>query len=219
MDNHSINNINNKFSEESKIYLKRYEPPLRKQLNLFETEFIKRGWAKLALTEDKEFNAFDVGIGAGRIISTLSELEGARIFGIDISQEMIDVALNNVKDKNKIVKIVRGNFAESIPFEDNYFDFITAIRCLKYNENWKDILINLSKKLKKNGILVFTMINVNHDFLRAFPNISNGPSSLFFACIPCLIHSDYLQPWVHFCLFWDSFSDADFSITIFLPEV
>jgi len=59
------------------------------------------------------------------------------------------------------VKIERCDTSrEDIPY-DNEFDFVSAIRVLKYNENWREIINKISQRLEKGGIFVFTMINNN----------------------------------------------------------
>ncbi|MBI4990653.1 methyltransferase domain-containing protein, partial [Candidatus Gottesmanbacteria bacterium] len=47
---------------------------------------------------------------------------------------------------------------EKIPFK-NKFDFISAIRILKYIPNWKEVIDKISKQLSHEGICVFSVLN------------------------------------------------------------
>jgi SAM-dependent methyltransferase len=123
------------------------------------------GWIEKQLQGLGKINIriLDIGVGSGRLIRTYGEYldthngDHSQIHGIDISQLMIDHCRKEVPE----AKLERCNIAsEFIPFE-GLFDFISAIRVLKYNESWRDILAKLSDKTAKNGILAFTMLNSN----------------------------------------------------------
>jgi SAM-dependent methyltransferase len=61
--------------------------------------------------------ALDVGCGTGRLSRALAENEGARVWGVDPSPEMVAVA----RSKSVNVKQAR---AESLPFKDAWFDAV-----------------------------------------------------------------------------------------------
>ena len=67
----------------------------------------------------------DVGCGKGFLIYDFTKvLQGLEIHGIDISQYAIDNAKEEIKDCLQV-----GN-ATSLPFPDNYFDFVYSITTL-----------------------------------------------------------------------------------------
>lgn len=108
-------------------------------------------------------NIFDIGIGNGRILNLLikDSLKNARISGIDISEGMIKYCQKIFTGNKKISKLSVCNISkEPINFK-NKFDFVTAVRVLKYNRNWPTIIKKVSNKLNKNGVFVFTMPNYN----------------------------------------------------------
>jgi len=110
----------------------------------------------------KHNNVLDIGPGNGRIINKYLEVGNKKIsiLGLDISDNMVSFCRKKF-DKNLNVKIEKCDLSsEDIPYEKK-FDFISAIRVLKYNENWRDIIKKISQRLEEDGIFIFTMINNN----------------------------------------------------------
>lgn len=108
-------------------------------------------------------NILDIGVGNGRILNLLvkDSLENAKVFGIDISDSMVKYCQKIFVNNRKVSKLSVCNISkEPINFK-NKFDFVTAIRILKYNRNWPAIIKKVSNKLNKNGVFVFTMPNYN----------------------------------------------------------
>jgi ubiquinone/menaquinone biosynthesis C-methylase UbiE len=93
----------------------------------------------------------DIGIGTGRCSSLLAK-KGAKIYGIDISDEMPKKARiklgNSLMDLN-IIDVQRG-----IPYPYSSFDTILCIRVLKYMPNWKFVINEISRVLKPGGFLI-----------------------------------------------------------------
>lgn len=104
--------------------------------------------------------ALDVGIGNGRIIEhVLATTRTTELYGVDIAQEMVDVCSQKFATHNRVRDLrVCDVSAEALPF-DAQFDFISAVRVLKYNANWKEIVVSLLDALVVNGIFVFSMPN------------------------------------------------------------
>ncbi len=63
----------------------------------------------------------DVGCGTGRLAAALAEKAAAKVWGVDASREMVEVARANVPAS---VGIRRGR-AEELPFRDGWFDRVT----------------------------------------------------------------------------------------------
>jgi SAM-dependent methyltransferase len=59
----------------------------------------------------------DVGCGTGRLSVALAEKEGARVWGVDPSQEMLEVA------RGKGVHVKQAQ-AEALPFKDGWFEAV-----------------------------------------------------------------------------------------------
>lgn len=108
-------------------------------------------------------NILDIGVGNGRILNILinDSSKNSKIFGIDISEEMIEYCQKIFKKNKKISKLSICNISKEPLIFKNKFDFVTAVRILKYNKNWRIIIKRVSKILNKNGVFVFTMPNYN----------------------------------------------------------
>lgn len=108
-------------------------------------------------------NILDIGIGNGRILSLLikESLKNAKVSGIDISDSMVKYCQKIFVNNKKVSKLSVCNISKEPIIFKNKFDFVTAIRILKYNRNWPAIIKKVSNKLKKNGVFIFTMPNYN----------------------------------------------------------
>jgi ubiquinone/menaquinone biosynthesis C-methylase UbiE len=129
----------------------------KRKLSKKELEFIKN-----FLLTFKPLTVLDIGIGTGRILDVLVKniLPQAELYGMDISDEMVKICKERFKDNKKIKRIETCDVAaEKICFDKN-FDFVTAIRILKYNPNWKEIIKKIYDKMQKGGVFIFTMPNI-----------------------------------------------------------
>lgn len=140
----------------------KYWQSLGKQMLLRkELDFISRF---LAFAHAKD--ALDIGIGSGRILENyLRQPFPKHIDGIDISQTMVGVCQKRFMRSKRIRTLTVCNIAtQNLPFPARY-DFVSAIRVLKYNQNWKEIIEKIFGYLKNEGVVVFSMPN-KHAFIR-----------------------------------------------------
>lgn len=133
----------------------------KQELSKMELGFINK-----YLKKTKSQHILDMGVGSGRIIENyLENFTVKGIYGIDWASSMVNFCRNKFKNKKEVQKIVVCNISkERFPFK-NKFDFISAIRVLKYNQNWQEVIGKTINSLSSNGIFVFTMSNKN-SFLR-----------------------------------------------------
>lgn len=95
----------------------------------------------------------EIGFGQGRLISAMaSRIDSGKIYGIDISDEMVKVAgKRNMKwIKNDKVEIRKASI-EEIPYPDNYFDNVFTCNTIYF---WPEPTENISqvrRVLKPNG--------------------------------------------------------------------
>ena len=105
-------------------------------------------------------SVLDIGIGNGRILANyLQNAKKSVIYGVDISEKMVNVCKKKFQKNPAVAKLAVHDFSKSkLPF-DTTFDFISAIRVLKYNRNWADMIGKISRMLNSEGITVFCMPN------------------------------------------------------------
>jgi len=151
------NDINkNHWDELAGNYSKTWKGYGKNEMNKREMEFIAK-----YLKKSNQNLLLDLGVGNGRILETLFENTkmNSEIYGLDVSSKMVAICKEKFKNIQKIKKLNTCDIAnEAFPFNKN-FDFITAIRVLKYNKNWREIINKIYKELNHDGIFVFTMVN------------------------------------------------------------
>jgi len=105
----------------------------------------------------------DIGVGNGRILENIiaNSKEGAEIYGVDISENMINICRQKFKEEVTVKRLEVCDVSQKDICFDDKFDLITVIRVLKYNRNWVEILDRIYKKLNKGGTCIFSMPN-NH---------------------------------------------------------
>jgi ubiquinone/menaquinone biosynthesis C-methylase UbiE len=126
-----------------------------KELSKKEEEHVKK------FIPQKTIKVLDYGTGSGRFLNVLLKNTSpeSEIYALDISEVMV----KHCQEKfgmNRKVKGIKTIVENSENIDDHYktkFDFITAVRVLKYNSNWRKILTNLFKILENNGTIIFTM--------------------------------------------------------------
>ena len=113
------------------------------------------------LKKHKPLSILDIGIGNGRILDILNRNSNAKakIYGIDISGEMVKICQSKFKNYHKITNLkICDLSSQELPFK-NKFDFATSIRVLKYNANWKKMIKRVFNSLNPEGVFIFTMPN------------------------------------------------------------
>ncbi|HSR89588.1 MAG TPA: methyltransferase domain-containing protein [Candidatus Udaeobacter sp.] len=95
----------------------------------------------------------DVGAGTGRLSLSLAS-RGAQVTALDVSPKMLEL----VKRKNGKIETVVGD-AESLPFENETFDIVTAAFLIVHLKNPTRFFDEAYRVLKDGGILAVTNIN------------------------------------------------------------
>ncbi|MFC1696826.1 class I SAM-dependent methyltransferase [Nanoarchaeota archaeon] len=95
----------------------------------------------------------DLGCGSG-IYADLLIKKGAKVFGIDISKKLIEIAKQEVpKGKFKV-----ANF-EKLPYKKHTFDIAISALALHYVKDWNKVFKEVNRVLKKGGIFIFSTGN------------------------------------------------------------
>ena len=133
-----------------------WEPPAKRRLNARELEFVGRH------LDPSAREALDIGVGNGRILAEiLRRAPTCTVRGVDLAPAMVDVCRQRFAGEPRIADLQVCDVAtEPLPFERS-FDFISAIRVLKYSANWREVIQRLADALVVDGVFVFTMPNRN----------------------------------------------------------
>lgn len=100
----------------------------------------------------RDHNVLDIGCGAGRVTLALQKMN-YNVMGIDYSIKMIEIA------KKKKINVIVDDVT-NLSFGDNIFDScifsFNGLMLIETYEGRKKALSEISRVLKKHGILVFT---------------------------------------------------------------
>ncbi len=106
----------------------------------------------------------DIGFGAGYNINNIAKnLENGKIYGIDYSETMVDLAkeINRKYIESGLVEIKHGSVS-SLPFPENIFDIVMGVETVNF---WPDIINDLKEArrgLKPGGTLILINNSYKH---------------------------------------------------------
>ena len=106
----------------------------------------------------------DIGCGGGATLKRLlRRSEGAKVYGIDISEESVAKARRvNAKVFDIQVFVTQGS-AEKLPYEDGKFDLVTAVETVYFWPNLPDCLKEVKRVLKPGGQFAIMVEVIEND--------------------------------------------------------
>jgi len=116
-------------------------------------------WRKKAISMLKAQQpkiVLDVATGTGDMILEINrQLNPEKIVGLDIANEMLEIARKKISKKNidGFTTLTLGD-SENLPFDDNTFDAITVAFGVRNFENLERGLQEMNRVLKKDGQVV-----------------------------------------------------------------
>ena len=109
---------------------------------------------------DKNQKIIDVGCGTGLVGLELSKLGYTSFDGVDISKEMIDIAISR-----GYRSLFLGNLNESLPLESNSYDAALCVGVFAHGHVGPSRLEELTRVIKPEGLVCFT---VNEDVYESY---------------------------------------------------
>jgi demethylmenaquinone methyltransferase/2-methoxy-6-polyprenyl-1,4-benzoquinol methylase len=127
-------------------------------LNRFLSFGIDRGWRKKAiqvLAGEQPQIILDIATGTGDLAIEAMKLSPAKVFGIDISEDMLRLGRKKIRKKNlqDKIELLEGD-SESLIFEEGKFDAITVAFGVRNFENLEKGLREMFRVLKPGGTAV-----------------------------------------------------------------
>lgn len=139
----------NIFNNEAKRYYSIQKKKINTVLNLME--------------KHKKGKVLDIGCGDGFISSLLVSTTGAKVYGVDISNNAVEKA----RKKGIVAKAMDVN-KRKFPFEANSFDAVFCGDLLEHLYDTEKLLENISEVLKPNGYLIISVPNIASWYNRGF---------------------------------------------------
>lgn len=110
--------------------------------------------------------AIDLGCGTGIYSMWLAE-NGLSVTGVDISKEMLKVAIKKSNDKNLSIDYQQADL-HHLPYEDHTFDLAVCNIVLEFVASPELVIAEGLRVLKKGGRLVVGMIGKDSDWARTY---------------------------------------------------
>lgn len=114
---------------------------------------------RFAMKYSGDCKVLDAACGAGYGTYMLSK-NASEVTGMDYSAETVSFASENYKAGN--VKFVTGDVT-SMPFDNGSFDLITAFEIFEHVENPQNMLKEMSRVLRKDGIVLISTPNADYE--------------------------------------------------------
>lgn len=102
------------------------------------------------LTKDKNAKVLDIGCGSGLMLNTLEGV--GQTYGMDMSDEAIDFS-KEIFDGN----VAQGSLPDHVPYEDNFFNLITALDIIEHIDRDVDSLKVIRNLLTSEGKVIITV--------------------------------------------------------------
>ena len=107
----------------------------------------------------KTAHVLEIGCGAGHMTAALVK-RGFLVEGIDHAQAMVDLTLENARQKGiaNRINVCTGDVHE-LSYEDQTFDLIIALGVIPWLHDFKKALTEIKRVTKPGGFIVLTMDN------------------------------------------------------------
>ena len=114
---------------------------------------------KIADGMDKGNTVLEVACGTGRVTLEIAK-QAKKVYAIDISPQMIDVAIKNIKEKriNNVELSVED--AYSLPFDNDMFDIAICVNALHNMIYPEKALSEVKRVLKPEGRFIATVTGI-----------------------------------------------------------
>jgi ubiquinone/menaquinone biosynthesis C-methylase UbiE len=116
---------------------------------------------------DNQKKVLEIGIGTGRLARNILEIGCKSFTGIDISQSTIERAKHNLS-KYTSINLIKSDFM-SFSLEEK-FDVIYSALTFMHIEDKANAILNISRILSENGVMIISFFNVVDEYLDFWPH-------------------------------------------------
>jgi len=121
------------------------------------------------MKEDAPQEVLDVATGTGDLAIAVEKGTDAKVVGLDLSQQMLNVGVIKIKKLKLDGKIsMQKGDAENLPFEDNRFDAVSVAFGVRNFENLTKGLAELRRVVKENKSVYILEFSKVEGFLGPF---------------------------------------------------
>ena len=121
------------------------------------------------MKKDAPYEVLDVATGTGDLAIAVEKGTQAKVVGLDLSQQMLNVGVIKIKKLKLDGKIsMQKGDAENLPFEDNRFDAVSVAFGVRNFENLNKGLSELRRVVKENKSIYILEFSKVEGFLAPF---------------------------------------------------
>ena len=157
-------------------------------LNHFLSLGIDRSWRKAAIQQlqvEQPKVILDIATGTADLAIEAMRLKPVKIFGIDISVDMLELGKKKIKSRqhSDVIELLEGD-SENLIFEDNKFDAVTVAFGVRNFEHLQKGLQELYRVLKPGGkLVVLEFSHPKQPLMRSLYKFYNSRITPFFGKI------------------------------------
>jgi 2-polyprenyl-6-hydroxyphenyl methylase/3-demethylubiquinone-9 3-methyltransferase len=130
---------------------------LKAMVNPWRVPYFENALKKSFGTDLSNTRLLDIGCGGGVLSEEFARLD-CQVVGIDISAESVAIARAHAQTENLAINYQTGS-ATQLQFDENSFDVVSCCDVLEHIVEWKQVLSEVRRVLKKNGLFLFDTIN------------------------------------------------------------
>lgn len=121
------------------------------------------------MNADQPKEVLDVATGTGDLAIAVQKGTGAKIVGLDLSQQMLNVGIEKIKkiSLTEQIEMIKGD-AENLPFESNKFDAVSVAFGVRNFENLEKGLDELKRVVKEGKSVYILEFSKVEGFLAPF---------------------------------------------------
>ncbi len=108
----------------------------------------------------KDARVLDVGCGGG-LLAEKAALAGARVIGIDASNDMIGIAKLHAMESGLDITYVNNSVEDLSRISQDKFEIILCMELLEHVPDFTSVILSCKKLLTSSGRIIFATINRN----------------------------------------------------------
>ena len=139
----------------------KFDKRKRKEWKVYESLLFN----KIADDMNKESTVLEVACGTGRVTLEIAK-QVKKVYAIDISSQMIDVARKNINEKGIDNIELSVEDAYSTPFDNDMFDIVICINALHNMIYPEKALSEIKRVLKPEGKLITAITGIENSMFK-----------------------------------------------------
>lgn len=154
---------------------------------------------KNMLPELKGKSVLDLGCGTGIFTFLFEQYDPEKIVGIDLSDEMLNIAEKKAKESKSKAEFILGDATNVFDYVQSEFDLVFSSTTTHYIENLETLFANIYKCLKIGGTCILSVINPVYSAMYPIEHENEFPTDDEWN-VRYLDRSKraYIQPWIEY---------------------